>query len=90
MSNPWIRELWRMAALFGSALFVGWLLDIPHGAFTLALMVYLGWHLYNLYRLERWYYRRKKTEPPDAVGIWGERVRDWRVKSGWDVASDRE
>ena len=72
MSNPWIREIWRMAALFGGALFVGWLLGVPHGAFTLALMVYLAWHLYNLYRLERWYYRRKKTEPPDAAGIWGE------------------
>jgi len=72
MSNPWVRELWRMAALFGGALFAGWLLGVAHGAFTLALMGYLGWHLYNLYRLERWYYRRKKTEPPNAVGIWGE------------------
>ena len=72
MSNPWIRELWRIAALFGGVLFIGWLLGVPHGAFTLALMAYLGWHLYNLYRLERWYYRRKKTEPPNAAGIWGE------------------
>ena len=72
MSNPWLHEFWRMAALFGGALFVGWLLDVPHGAFTLALIIYLGWHLYNLYRLERWYYRRKKTEPPNAAGIWGE------------------
>lgn len=72
MSNPWIRELWRMAALFGGALFVGWLMGVPHGAFTLALMAYLSWHVYNLYRLERWYYRRKKTEPPNAAGIWGE------------------
>ena len=72
MSNPWIRELWRMAVLFGSALLFGWWLGVPHGAFTLALIIYLGWHLYNLYRLERWYYRRKKTLPPDAPGIWGE------------------
>jgi len=72
LSNPWIRELWRMATLFGCALFVGWLLGIPHDMFTLALTIYLGWHLYNLYRLERWYYRRKKTEPPNASGIWSE------------------
>ena len=72
MSNPWISELWRMAALFGAALFIGWLLGAPHSAFTLALIIYLGWHLYNLYRLERWYYRRKKKSPPDATGIWGE------------------
>lgn len=72
MSNPWIRELWRIAALFGGALFFGWLIGVPHGAFTLALMGYLAWHVYNLYRLERWYYRRKKSEPPNAAGIWGE------------------
>jgi two-component system, OmpR family, phosphate regulon sensor histidine kinase PhoR len=72
MSNPWIREMWRMAALFGGALFVGWLLGAAHAAFTLALIAYLGWHLYNLYRLERWYQRRKKAEPPHATGIWGE------------------
>jgi two-component system phosphate regulon sensor histidine kinase PhoR len=72
LSNPWIREIWRIVALFTGSLFVGWLFGVPHAAFTLALMVYLGWHLYNLYRLERWYYRRKKTEPPDASGIWGE------------------
>lgn len=58
--------------LFGGALFFGWLMGVPHGAFTLALMVYLTWHVYNLYRLERWYYRRKKKEPPNASGIWGE------------------
>lgn len=72
MTHPWIQELWRMAALFAGALFVGWLLGAAHTAFTLALIGYLGWHLYHLYQLERWYYRRKKTEPPVAAGIWGE------------------
>jgi len=72
LSHPWIREFWRMAAVFGGALFTGWLLGAPHGVFTLALMAYLGWYVYNLYRLERWYDRRKKTEPPSAPGIWGE------------------
>ncbi len=61
-----------MAAVFGSALFVGWLLGAPLGVFTLALAGYFGWYIYNLYRLERWYERRKKTEPPNAPGIWGE------------------
>lgn len=72
MSNPWFREFWRMALLLSAALLIGWMLGIPHGMFTMALMIYLGWHLYNLYRLERWYYKRKKTHPPDAPGIWGE------------------
>jgi len=72
LSNPWLREFWRMALLFSGAMLIGWVLGIPHAMFTVALIIYLGWHLYNLYRLERWYYKRKKTHPPDAPGIWGE------------------
>lgn len=72
MSNPWFREFWRVVALLVSALLIGWMLDITYFAFSSALIIYLGWHLYNLYRLERWYYHRKKTNPPDAPGIWGE------------------
>jgi two-component system, OmpR family, phosphate regulon sensor histidine kinase PhoR len=72
VSNPWVRELWRMAVVFGSTFFLGWLLGLAQVAFTVTLMAYLGWHLYNLYRLERWYSHRKKTEPPAGVGIWGE------------------
>ena len=72
MSNPWVREFWRMVLLFGGALLLGWPFGVPLGMFTLALMGYLGWHLYNLYRLERWYSRRKKTNPPSASGIWGD------------------
>ncbi|MFV2058066.1 MAG: phosphate regulon sensor histidine kinase PhoR [Thiohalomonadales bacterium] len=72
MSNPWVLEIWRMALLFTTALLLGWLLGFVHAAFTLALIIYLAWHIYNLYRLERWYYRRKKSQPPDAPGIWGE------------------
>ena len=72
MSNPWFREWWRVAALLGGAWLFGWWLGAPHAAFTTALIIYLGWHLYNLYRLERWHRQRKKTYPPDASGIWGE------------------
>jgi two-component system phosphate regulon sensor histidine kinase PhoR len=72
LSNPWVREFWRMALLFGGALLLGWSFGIPLAMFTLALMGYLAWHLYNLYRLERWYSRRKKTNPPASVGIWGD------------------
>jgi len=35
-------------------------------------MVYTGWHLWNLYRLDRWLLQDKKSEPPDAPGIWGD------------------
>lgn len=39
---------------------------------TSACLIYLGWHLYNLYRLECWFTHGKKFHPPEAQGIWGE------------------
>lgn len=72
MHNPWISEAWRAGLLLGGALFIGWLLDYPATLLFIAMAGYLGWHLRNLYRLERWYHKRKGFHPPEASGIWGE------------------
>ncbi len=57
--------------LVGSAL-VGSLFDAA-GLFTLgALVIYLGWHVYNLRRLEHWLRHGRSYNPPEAAGIWGE------------------
>lgn len=70
MINPWQGELQRIAglALFGvlvGALFANVILGL-----LLALVAYLGWHLYNMFRLVRWLRESKKFQPPEASGIW--------------------
>ena len=76
MHNPWISEAWRAGFLLGGALFVGWLIGYPQTLLLIAMGGYLAWHLYNLYRLERWYHKRKRFHPPEAGGIWGEVFHD--------------
>ena len=72
MSNPWIKEFWRIAALGFLSLAIGLLVDHVFVTFFFATFLYLTWHVYNLYRLEQWIAKRQTTSPPDAKGIWGE------------------
>jgi two-component system phosphate regulon sensor histidine kinase PhoR len=72
MSSAWIQEFWRLLGLALSMLFIGLLTGQTFFFLFLACLIYLGWHLYNLYRLERWFTHSKKFYPPEAPGIWGE------------------
>jgi two-component system phosphate regulon sensor histidine kinase PhoR len=70
--NPWFKELWRVAGfiliLFTIGLLVGHVLLF----LFIASLCYIGWHLYNLYRLCHWFTKTKKYQLPDAPGVWGE------------------
>jgi two-component system phosphate regulon sensor histidine kinase PhoR len=72
LSNPWISEAWRGGLIFLAALLIGFLVGYPQTLLLIAVSGYLAWHLVNLYRLERWYHRRKRFHPPEGRGIWGE------------------
>ena len=73
MSPAWLQEFWYSVSFFLGMLVVGWLLGPTTGFLGLAILLYLGWHLYNLYQLERWFrLRKKKVNLPDTLGIWGE------------------
>lgn len=54
------------------ALAFGLLINHVFATLFSATLLYLGWHIYNLYRLEQWIAKRQTTAPPDATGIWGE------------------
>ncbi len=72
MSGPWSAELWRIASVAVVGLLIGWVLGEP-GLFTaLGLFAYFGWHLLQLYRLERWLRVGRTLNPPEGWGIWGE------------------
>jgi len=69
--NPGLaREINRLLALTGAAvlvaLFVGSVWPVPA-----ALLIYAGWHLYQLWQLYRWVAGEAKR-PPDNSGLWGE------------------
>lgn len=72
MSNPWIEEFWRTLAIAGISLLIGWAFGAIVPALLLGLGVYAGWHMRQVYRLERWLRHGKRFHPPEARGIWEE------------------
>ncbi|KPJ92576.1 MAG: hypothetical protein AMJ53_09120, partial [Gammaproteobacteria bacterium SG8_11] len=84
LTSPWTREFWRLGALLVLALALGAIVGQMLMAFAIAVSGYLTWHLYHLYRLERWFASGQKKDPPDAQGIWGDvfyQVYRLRIKS---------
>lgn len=70
MTNPWVREFWRFLALSLLAFIIGSVLGSVRVVFAVWLVVYLGWHLRNLYKLERWFRKGQRKDPPNGMGIW--------------------
>ncbi|VAW73279.1 Phosphate regulon sensor protein PhoR (SphS) [hydrothermal vent metagenome] len=72
MTNPWQSEIQRILGL----VLIGLLLGVLFGSLVVGLLVpltaYLGWHLYNMYRLVRWLREGKRFQPPESSGIWDE------------------
>lgn len=54
------------------ALIVGMVFGEPVLLLTIALAVYLAWHLRNLHRLYEWLRDGRRFHPPESDGIWGE------------------
>jgi len=70
MIRGWPLELLGLAALLVVALIVGWITGQVGLALFVAAACNLGWHLVNLYRLERWLSRGRGFDAPRSWGIW--------------------
>lgn len=70
MSNPWQRELWRILGLVLGGLVLGILVGNLALGLLVILVLYTGWHLYNIHLLICWLREGRKFRPPEARGIW--------------------
>ncbi len=70
MINSWFEEFWRILGLLAIAIFVGSLVGYVAVSLVLVLGGYLGWYLYNLYRLEWWLRKSRSYVPPSSMGMW--------------------
>ncbi len=66
------RELLLVGMLFLSLWFVFELAELPLWLLALSGIGYLGWHVYHLWRLERWLYDSSRRLPQSAPGVWGD------------------
>jgi two-component system phosphate regulon sensor histidine kinase PhoR len=67
-----MTELWRVVILAGAVVLFGFATGRFFLIGLLAALIYLGLHLYQIYRLEKWLQIGSELEPPHAYGIWGE------------------
>ena len=71
-SAAWTASLVRLVLLLLAAVVLGvWYGNLFLWLF-LATLLALGWHLFNLYRTERWLRFREEAQVADSLGIWGE------------------
>jgi two-component system phosphate regulon sensor histidine kinase PhoR len=74
MKFAWSFALARVLAALGIALLAGWIFG--HSGWWLAavLSAYLCYHLYQLFRVNRWLGNRALLDPPNARGVWGDLI----------------
>ncbi len=72
MNTTWKTTLFQLILGLGGVGLLGWLSGYLFPALFLGALSLVFWHLFNLYRLDRWLTRPKRSNPPDAVGIWGQ------------------
>lgn len=70
MAGSWARELWLVIVGAVVVFLVGFWTGNPWLIAFILTALYLLWHLYNLYRMERWLEESRRTEPPMGWGIW--------------------
>lgn len=70
MPSLWTGTLVRLALGLIAGALVGLIYDHPALGMLIVALAFLAWHLYNLYRLERWLTTGATTGIPDGEGVW--------------------
>lgn len=72
MPRPWILAASRLLMLIAVAVAAGLAFGGLQFWLLAALAGVLSWHLFNVYRLERWLSLREGKLPRTAFGVWGQ------------------
>ncbi len=70
MRQVWINEFWRLTGIGLVAFVTGLVAGYAELFLLLAVLGYLGWHLVNLMRLQRWLAQGEDAHPPVSSGAW--------------------
>ncbi|AHK79852.1 histidine kinase [Ectothiorhodospira haloalkaliphila] len=68
--HPWKLEAWRFGAVLTAGAMIGWWVGHVFATLFLAVLGFLGWHVFQLWRFHRWVRLGKRSDPPDTSGIW--------------------
>lgn len=70
MHSGWTQEFWYALGLAVVALIAGLMAGYPLTFLCLGLLVYVGWHLFNIVRLQRSFTQEKSVQFPVSRGVW--------------------
>jgi two-component system phosphate regulon sensor histidine kinase PhoR len=70
MPRVWFTTFIRLATLSAAGLGIGLLYSQPLVGLLIALSIALGWHLYWLFRFDRWLNGSREPYLPEGSGIW--------------------
>ena len=70
MPKIWTWTLFRLGFALVAGALIGLIYDSPALGMLIVALAALGWHLYNLYRLERWLATGSIADIPDGEGAW--------------------
>ncbi|NOY65865.1 MAG: phosphate regulon sensor histidine kinase PhoR [Gammaproteobacteria bacterium] len=70
MRNSWSSEIWRLTGLLLLGLLVGFIVGQPAWILLVVTILYLAWHLRNLYRLDQWLQGKRRGIPETTDGAW--------------------
>lgn len=65
-------EVKRLLLILAIASIIGLLVDQLAWALVVAFVWYIGWHLWQMMRLSIWLQGKRKSQPPESTGLWGE------------------
>jgi len=72
MNNLWPSELTRIGVIAAIALVAGAAIGYPKIALSIALLLYLLWHLSQAIRVYQWLADPGDTPVPGEIGVWSE------------------
>nr|WP_298250083.1 phosphate regulon sensor histidine kinase PhoR [uncultured Halomonas sp.] len=72
MTRLWRREMWRLAALCGLGMLLGWPFSAVGTGLAAALGVYLAYQLRQLHALHQWLTQPSLDKSLVGGGVWGE------------------
>ena len=72
MNDSWSREIWRLSAIICLGLIIGVIIDAIAWMLLIATVIYLFWHLRQLYRLDQWLQGKRSGIPENVEGAWAD------------------
>ena len=66
----WLKSVGLVTVYMLAFAAFGWFFDALLNSLAIGALGLLGWHYWQLYKLNKWLWHSKKMSPPTAIGIW--------------------